>query len=90
MLTNGVVKRRSQVLDWLSNVDFRSNYEDALQVREQGTGQWLIGQELFKSWRDSPLQTLWLHGMRMYFFHHLAFRSENAVKYQSGGPADQF
>jgi hypothetical protein len=64
MLTSGLERHRSLVLNWLSNVDFRSNYLDALRKREAGTGQWLIDQELFKSWRDGPLRALWLNGMR--------------------------
>jgi hypothetical protein len=63
-----IVKHRTEVLSWLSNTDFRSNYLDALQLREAGTGQWLIDQELFKSWKYGPVQTLWLHGMRTYLF----------------------
>jgi hypothetical protein len=75
MLTNGLVRHRSLALDWLSNVDFRSNYQDALRRREAGTGQWLIDQELFKSWRDGPVQALWLHGMRTYIIT-LPFEAE--------------
>ncbi|KAN0095697.1 hypothetical protein V8E51_016408 [Hyaloscypha variabilis] len=57
------LRHRSLVLNWLSNVDFRSNYLDALRKREAGTGQWLIDQELFRSWRDGPVRALWLNGM---------------------------
>ncbi len=81
MLTNGLVRRRSVVLEWISNVDFRSNYQDTLRMREASTGQWLIDQELFKSWRDGPLQTLWLHGMRTYFII-LVSEAKNTVKYR--------
>jgi hypothetical protein len=57
---------RSEVLAWLSDIDFQSNFHDALQLRETGTGQWIVTHERFNSWKDGQVQTLWLHGMRMF------------------------
>ncbi|OCT48034.1 hypothetical protein CLCR_04007 [Cladophialophora carrionii] len=55
--------RRDAALAWLSSMDVRSNYLDALQAREPGTGKWLISHPLFQSLISGELHALWLHGM---------------------------
>ena len=74
MLIDHIVARRSEGLAWLSDIDVRSNHLDALQLREPGTGQWLLDQDLFKSWEEGSIQSIWLHGMRMFGFNISVYR----------------
>lgn len=48
---------------WLSPSDSSTNYNEALQQRQDGTGQWLLQNNTFKQWILRQHGLLWLHGI---------------------------
>jgi hypothetical protein len=56
---------RSDILNWLSNIQYEKNHCTASEGRTSGTGTWLLEHERFRYWRGSSSSTiLWLHGIR--------------------------
>lgn len=47
----------------LSPPNVTKNYEDALEQRHDGTGDWFLQSEIFTEWKNNPDSILWLHGM---------------------------
>lgn len=54
--------RRSELLNWLSDVDPSYDFHSALQKHEPHTGNWLLESPNFKHWKTSPSSLLWLSG----------------------------
>lgn len=50
---------------WLSGLDPSSNYNRALRKRLQGTGSWLIKNDVFRDWEQDPGpgSIIWLYGI---------------------------
>ncbi|KAK4067399.1 uncharacterized protein Triagg1_7579 [Trichoderma aggressivum f. europaeum] len=56
-------KEHREFLNWLSDVDPSSTYNDALVRYENGTNEWLLkGSEEFKAWETNANSLIWLHG----------------------------
>lgn len=45
-------RKKQEVLQWLSPLDFRSKQLDTSSQRTPSTGEWLLAEETFKSWVD--------------------------------------
>ncbi|KAJ7440551.1 ankyrin repeat domain-containing protein, partial [Mycena galericulata] len=56
-------ENRDIILNWLSPINFFLRQADILQVREKGTGEWLLADPLFKQWESGSGRTLWCHGI---------------------------
>lgn len=67
--TSGAVKdlgseqRREQIEHWLSPPDPSTNYNRALQQRQEGTGIWFLQSDAFARWKTLRNSFLWLHGI---------------------------
>ncbi|TAQ84117.1 hypothetical protein B7494_g7557 [Chlorociboria aeruginascens] len=67
-LDNNLLLHR--VKKWLMAPEFRAEFEDAHDLREDGTGEWLLRESKFVSWRDNQAinnegefeNTLWVKG----------------------------
>jgi hypothetical protein len=56
---------RSEILTWVSDIQYESNHYTARKERTDGTGEWLLRHERYQEWRRSSASTiLWLHGIR--------------------------
>lgn len=56
---------RSDILNWLSSIQYEKNHRTAREERTDGTGKWLLEHDRFRDWRRSSSSTiLWLHGIR--------------------------
>ena len=56
---------RKAVLEWLSPDDFEATQMRHLRTRFQSTGQWLLDDPRFQSWRDEvQSRLLWCYGAR--------------------------
>ncbi|KAF8850847.1 hypothetical protein BDZ45DRAFT_538316, partial [Acephala macrosclerotiorum] len=52
-----------QIFRWLSPVDQSVNHQQACEQRLPGTGHWLLEDQRFVQWKESPGSLLWLHGI---------------------------
>ncbi|KAF8188924.1 hypothetical protein K438DRAFT_966838 [Mycena galopus ATCC 62051] len=59
------MQHRDILLNWLSPINFFLQQADISQMREKGTGGWLLAHPLFKKWESGLGGTLWCHGIRM-------------------------
>ena len=58
-------EERRKILIWLSPDDFEQTHEGHLKKRFEKTGQWLLDDPRFMSWRDDEQSSLlWCHGAR--------------------------
>ena len=56
---------RRKILTWLSQDDFEETHQRHFGKRFKNTGQWLLDDHRFKSWRDEAQSSLlWCHGAR--------------------------
>ncbi|KAL5090457.1 hypothetical protein Trisim1_004354 [Trichoderma cf. simile WF8] len=56
-------KEHEEFLDWLSDIDPSSTYNDARVRYENGTNEWLLkGSQKFKAWETTAKSLIWLHG----------------------------
>ena len=57
--------RHHKVRLWLSGVDPSLNYNRALRKRHEGTGKWLIEDDVFRDWKQNPGSDpiIWLYGI---------------------------
>ncbi|THV73569.1 hypothetical protein D6D28_03175, partial [Aureobasidium pullulans] len=56
-------EHRSRMIKWLSPSDPSTNYNKALEQRQEGTGLWFIHGDAFKQWKQHSNSFLWLHGI---------------------------
>jgi Cdc6-like AAA superfamily ATPase len=56
-------KESQAILDWLTPIDYTAQQSGILRQREEGTGQWLLERDEFKSWSSSKQQTLFCLGI---------------------------
>ena len=52
------------LMKWLSPLEFFSKQNDALNRRQEGTGQWLLESIEFRSWLNTARRVLWCPGIR--------------------------
>ncbi len=56
---------RCKVFLWLSDVPYETDHYNATKGRVEGTGQWLLDNETYHTWRNAKSSTiLWLNGIR--------------------------
>ncbi|KAL9110561.1 MAG: hypothetical protein Q9227_004919 [Pyrenula ochraceoflavens] len=56
---------RSNVLQWISKVEYDDNHSSAKEGRVSDTGDWLLCHQQYKAWWNANTSaTLWLHGIR--------------------------
>ncbi|OQE91830.1 hypothetical protein PENNAL_c0008G02558 [Penicillium nalgiovense] len=56
-------QERRDLLDWVSDIQSGRHHDEIEERREPGTGGWLVQDERFHEWMDSPSSsTLWLQG----------------------------
>ena len=59
-------ERHRKILKWLSPNGFEEIHDRHFRKRCQGTGEWLLGDSRFTSWKeDTQSKLLWCHGDRM-------------------------
>jgi Cdc6-like AAA superfamily ATPase len=56
-------QKHGEIYRWLSPSDPSTNFNKALQQRQEGTGLWLLQSSLFTKWHSQPNSFLWLHGI---------------------------
>jgi Cdc6-like AAA superfamily ATPase len=56
-------QKHREIYRWLSPSDPSTNFNKALQQRQEGTGLWLLQSSLFKKWDSQQHSFLWLHGI---------------------------
>lgn len=60
-------KERESFLDWISTFDFEKVHDSIYAKRHEGTGDWLIQTEEFRTWFSSSKSSLlWCYGKREY------------------------
>lgn len=59
----GLEQRREKLERWLSPPDPSTNYNKALQQRQEGSGLWFLQTDAFVSWKNRRNSILWLHGI---------------------------
>jgi len=58
-------QRRSEILKWITTIEYKKHHQNAKEGLLEDTGQWLFCKEEFVKWRASSASTiLWLHGIR--------------------------
>ncbi|KAI4120703.1 MAG: hypothetical protein LQ338_006827 [Usnochroma carphineum] len=57
------LKRRQQILEWLSPLNFFKTQQDTFARREEGTGQWLLDSPFFQNWLSGIDRTLCCPGI---------------------------
>jgi serine/threonine protein kinase len=63
--------RYTATVAWLSPLDFRTAHNDHIARYQEGTGQWLLQDPVFKDWLQGNTKTLWCHGIRKLPVHQL-------------------
>jgi len=56
-------QRREKIERWLSPPDPSTNYNKALQQRQEGTGLWFLQSDTFAKWKTQQNSFLWLYGI---------------------------
>ncbi|CAG8890998.1 unnamed protein product [Penicillium egyptiacum] len=56
-------QERRDLLEWVSDIQYGRHHDEIEERREPDTGDWLVQDERFREWMDSPSSsTLWLQG----------------------------
>ncbi|PSN59256.1 hypothetical protein BS50DRAFT_641131 [Corynespora cassiicola Philippines] len=58
-----VEQRRGELHRWLSPPEPSTNYNKALQQRQEGTGSWFLHSDAFNMWKSQRNSFLWLYGI---------------------------
>ncbi len=56
-------QQRQTVLDWLTPINYASQQNDFITRRQEGTGQWLLNSEEFRTWLNIDKETLFCPGI---------------------------
>jgi hypothetical protein len=56
-------QKRESIERWLSPSDASTNYNKALQQRQEGTGLWFLQTPTYAQWKTQQNSTMWLHGI---------------------------
>ncbi|KAJ7453166.1 hypothetical protein FB451DRAFT_1565719 [Mycena latifolia] len=54
---------RDKIIDWFSPLNFFLRQADISSIRQPGTGEWLLQDELFKKWTSDTITAMWWRGM---------------------------
>ncbi|KAK6977531.1 ANK-REP-region domain-containing protein, partial [Favolaschia claudopus] len=55
---------KQKILGWLSPFNFFQRQNDILETCQEGTGQWFLSSQNFKTWLSSPQNVLWCEGIQ--------------------------
>lgn len=56
---------RCKILQWVSDIPYESDHYIARKGRVEGTGEWLMGHEVYQTWqRPDTSNLMWLNGIR--------------------------
>jgi hypothetical protein len=55
-----------KVVKWLSDLNFWAKQDDAFKRCQEGTGEWLLSDSIFRSWMDGDTTVLWCPGARTF------------------------
>jgi hypothetical protein len=58
---------RKNFLNWLSPINFFPRQAEILQMRQEGTGEWLLADPKFQEWKIGSKKSLWCSGIRALF-----------------------
>lgn len=53
------------IIAWISPLNLASKQIDVSSKRQEGTGDWLLGADEFRSWLHGDQHILWCRGLRM-------------------------
>jgi Cdc6-like AAA superfamily ATPase len=56
-------QKHGEIYRWLSSSDPSTNFNKALEQRQEGTGLWLLQSSLFQKWHRQQHSFLWLYGI---------------------------
>jgi hypothetical protein len=56
-------KEKTEILNWLTPIDYAPQQSDFISKRQEGTGQWLLYSDEFQAWLNTSKQTLFCPGM---------------------------
>jgi hypothetical protein len=55
--------QNTEILDWLTPIDYGPQQSDYISQRQEGTGQWLLDLDEFQGWVNQSKQTLFCPGI---------------------------
>jgi hypothetical protein len=55
--------QNTEILDWLTPIDYGPQQSDYISRRQEGTGQWLLDSDEFQGWVNQSKQTLFCPGI---------------------------
>ncbi|EGO03310.1 hypothetical protein SERLA73DRAFT_149665 [Serpula lacrymans var. lacrymans S7.3] len=56
-------KERRELADWLTPLNFRQTQSNIYGNRREGTGDWVLDNEVFKEWQTGCAKTMWCPGI---------------------------
>ncbi|KAJ7892300.1 hypothetical protein B0H14DRAFT_2267306, partial [Mycena olivaceomarginata] len=56
-------KKRAEIIDWLSPINFFQRQAEIFSTRQSGTGEWLLADSKFKEWEAETGKILWCRGI---------------------------
>ncbi|KAJ7773597.1 hypothetical protein DFH07DRAFT_683672, partial [Mycena maculata] len=56
-------KTRTEIIDWLSAINFFQRHADISRTRQEGTGKWFLIDSQFQSWESGSGGSLWCRGI---------------------------
>ncbi|KAK6977559.1 ANK-REP-region domain-containing protein [Favolaschia claudopus] len=56
--------QKQKILGWLSPFNFFQRQNDIFETCQEGTGQWFLSSQNFKTWLSSPQKVLWCEGIQ--------------------------
>jgi Cdc6-like AAA superfamily ATPase len=59
----GINGKREKIERWLLPPDPSTNYNKALEQRQEGSGLWFLQSDAFSTWKKTKNSFLWLHGI---------------------------
>src|SRR4051794_27305374 len=59
----GLEQRREKIERWLEPPNPSTNYNNALQQRQEGSGLWFLQSDAYAEWKKRRNSFLWLHGI---------------------------
>ena len=66
-------EKNQKILTWISNLSFEKKQKDLFSKRHPGTGQWLLDDDKFQTWRDdnqNAPSVLWCPGIRKLLYYY--------------------
>jgi hypothetical protein len=57
------LQERQSILEWITPIDYATQQNDFIGRRQEGTGQWLLESDEFKTWMNQSNQVLFFSGI---------------------------